>query len=256
MRAMSGRRWRFLLLALAVVAIALAMASNRVRGTAYYLSKSAFAAIEGETPEPVFEVARIEGKGDIRLYLLHGLENDESQWDLSALEAINSMDAQRIYVRLVVDDPSYFNDGGKLYCQAFFGWMAATQAKLNRAAQPSHTYVAGVSYGGLHAILAAGQLDFVDGYIALMPALELGRLPLFEFQSNNHCNPYNFQTYPPGFVSYAKDDDLVGAELIREFAKYFKVPNTALASGGHQVTARQALDARHVMENWAKPDAD
>ncbi|MBX7540896.1 hypothetical protein [Qipengyuania sphaerica] len=216
-----ARRHKLILAVLCFVAFSasLTIASNRVRVGLINLVSTSYAYLSRDVSEPQFTVARVEGTGPNRIYLFHGMMTDEDQWSEAGLEPLDEIDMQRVYVRLVVDDSSYFTDDGARYCDAFRNWMNQTQAKLDAKSPANLTFAAGVSYGGLHSLLAAAELDFIDGFVALIPSFYVSRIPRYRFQSNDRCKPENYADYPDGAIYYITSDFVGSSDIIPQFAR-------------------------------------
>ncbi len=205
-------------------------------GHGYSFIKS---AISAPHPPTFSENEKVIPGGPRRIYLFHGIWDDHTFWDDAPYSEFVKMrsDDQLVIVDLPIAQPHFFKDGGLKYCKAFDAWFRKLDAGLDRTSGRRQPKIAvGVSYGGLHAMLAAGRHSFIDAYAAVSPVIKMSALDEFWFVENDQCQANSGALRKkPGIVTYGTADDRVDTTLIRAFVRD-AAPKAIIYPGrGHDV---------------------
>jgi pimeloyl-ACP methyl ester carboxylesterase len=123
--------------------------------------------------------------------------------------------------------------------------LSLVDAQLDRKyGAPPEKAVAGVSFGGMLAIVAAAGVPAIKRYVALSPVTKLSSLEEYKFQSNDFCSPLVLKPNKPGFITYSKDDARVDAHLIAEAVPSLGASSSVTDGFGHSTSPDQLRDAR------------
>lgn len=183
-----------------------------------------------------FHVSRIKGTSGRRVYLIHGLNEDESAWKLPPYDELTRHLEQAgdeiVFVRLprVVD--SDMMDGGEGYCRSFRKWFDKTDSQLGRARE---TIIVGASWGGWHAMQVA---DKADGLLMFKPVIDPAKLEEFWWIGSADCP---LRRARKSFAVYAPTDTRVGdasAVLDR-----LNIPSITAVRGDHGIEPPDVANA-------------
>lgn len=209
--------------------------------TDYLVAKSFASYAMARSSKPVFRVASVKGHGRVRIYLIHGMKTDHRQWGLAPFNDLQKPGEQVVLIDLPKPTPDFFNDRGAGYCKAFVRWMRQTDAQLDaQYGRPERKSVAGISYGGFHALVAAANMPQLDAYAALSPVTDISVLPEFRWQSNAACSPLTSPPKKRGIIAWSLDDKRVNATLIRVVAKAAHARRLVTNGIGHWTSPAQA----------------
>ena len=221
------RRYAILLTAVASVAATLATPSlerKATSSTGFRLIRSA-AAGRAPAQDPAFMAPpRVMGKNlGVRVYLIHGLPGYLNYWDAPSrqplLDALLLNGAQVVVLKLPDAQQAYFGDGGATYCRAFDAWFDNMTQAIEKQYGEARQYTVGVSYGGLHAMLAAEHPQ-IAGWVAISPVTDISRLAEFRFQSNDKCRADpRVVGSKPGLMIFGRSDQRVGTDLMEAEAR-------------------------------------
>ena len=191
---------------------------------------------------PVTRMQRGKPSGT-RIYLFHGLRSDRSYWGdepyRQFVEARLAKGDELLIPALPYAEAGLFRDGGASYCRAFIQWMRDLDARLPKA---ERTYTAGTSYGALHAAIAAAEMPDVEAYVAIVPVVDISRLPEFWMVSNDRCTQAVYADHmKPGLVIYGDSDERAGSDLIARSVVEAHAESKVYPGLGHETTD-EALD--------------
>lgn len=112
-----------------------------------------------------------------RVYLFSGFPGDKTQWSQEPqISLSNSLDAagyQVVLLAVPVAMPELFVSYGKVYRLEFESYVRSTIEKIDAEYGHRKSFVGGISYGGLHAIMASHMFD---GWFAHLPVVRLDAL--------------------------------------------------------------------------------
>lgn len=175
--------------------------------------------------QPVFDalvqIRSPDGVPRARVFLFPGLRAGQEFWETAPfaefVEQLLRDGNQVVIAGLPYAQASFWKDGGEAYCRQFGGWLAETLRQIEQVhGTVSRQIAAGVSYGGMHAMIAAATLPEVEGFAAVSPVTDVGALNEFWWLTNDQCNPAAFAAglaKKPGFVAYQDRDHRVNGEL-------------------------------------------
>ena len=231
------KRLFFALLAVAL-AVGLIWKREALRFHLFDPGASYASAQRGDVAKPAFNYS-VQPGGNGRLYLIHGINRAPEHWREAPFNGLVQQGYEVVFIHLPPADPAFFNDGGKAYCAAFTQWLDNLDMRLDteRGRQP-RKFIAGISYGGLHAMTAARRLAWVDAYAALSPAVYLRNLSSLRFQSNSECSPLLDPPSTPGIVAWSSDDE-VGADLMQLAAIRANASAVPASGIGHTTSTEQ-----------------
>ena len=114
-----------------------------------------------------------------RIYLFHGLRASSAYWRQDPYNILTFALRHSGYELIAVDLPyvrrAHFVDSGELYCTAFRSSIqriiTAVDAKHGKALQQ---LALGVSWGGLHAMIAANHFGMFERFVAVAPVTSIG----------------------------------------------------------------------------------
>jgi hypothetical protein len=185
-------------LAIAVFAVAavFAVGGGSVRTGAKRL-QSAVDAAKAAPGAPVFDGAVLVRSPATapraRVFLFPGLRTGQEFWAAQPyagfVDDLVHAGHQVVLAALPYAHASFYADGGRVYCDSFRRWLAATMQQLEAAhGKAPRQIAAGVSYGGMHAMIAAA-VPGIHGFAAVSPVTDVGALNEFWWASNEHCGP-------------------------------------------------------------------
>jgi pimeloyl-ACP methyl ester carboxylesterase len=188
-----------------------------------------------------------------RLIMLHGLHGSHTA--LLAIHGAAQMMTdladhgwQVVLFELPYTQAAWFLDGGVAYRRAY-------QAKLEQAmtwadttlGQVTVTVIGGVSFGGLHALMAPSLHPGVTGYLAVLPVVAVGALTEFAGFSTPAFDPRQDVTRLaaiPGHVEWGTSDTRVDYRLTVELV-------AQIIQAGGQVSVREWAGLAHTgLPSW------
>lgn len=159
-----------------------------------------------------------------RIYLMHGLRSTKADFEnepfKSWVDGLKQNNYDIVTFNLPYATEAMFDtDGGAQYKQDFIELMNMVIDAVEAKNGPAAVNIAGgVSWGGLHSLMAVEELDgFFDQYFAYVPVTDL--TALFEFESccsSAHFNPWNDTNALgaiPGYIAWGNMDMRVNYNL-------------------------------------------
>lgn len=164
-------------------------------------------------------------QSDRRVYLFPGLDvNVSADFGEGPLkEMVNRLraGADVVLVPLPVPTACIFDHGGERYRQRFTATLRALVIAMDAAHGARLNIAGGVSYGGLHAMMAAATVDRFSGWFAMLPVVRLDALAEFPDLDVPRFNPLNEAaalSRLPGFLTWGTADDRVNWHLTAQLA--------------------------------------
>jgi hypothetical protein len=180
-----------------------------------------------------------------RVYLFPGLDvNVSADFGSGPLkemvDRLRGWGADVVLLPLPAPRACMFADGGARYRERF---AAAVFAMTDGSRE---NIVGGVSYGGLHAMMAAATSDRFAGWFALLPVTRLDALAEFPGLDVPQFNPLNETAalgLLPGFLEWGTADDRVNWHLTSQLADHLKnVRKTEYPGHAHETTQQNIDD--------------
>jgi hypothetical protein len=192
-----------------------------------------------------------------RVFLYPGSSGEESSWDGPLKVFVDELSAsghEIVFMRTAPLLPCVFaDDGGKSYRRAFASATDLVVKEVEASRGKRRQIVGGVSYGGLHAMMAFALTGRFDAWFASLPVTKLEALdelrPLGAVPSFDPFQETDMLRGSTGFIAWSHNDKRVNDRLAADLAQRIDGPGiTAVqhASDGHVSTDLQV----RVLLGW------
>jgi hypothetical protein len=187
-----------------------------------------------------------------RVYLFHGY-NSPGMWASGIpLDFVNGLraDGHEVVLPVLPDGQTcFFTNGGWQYREQFVAALNAIKASVETSHGPATNIVGGISYGGLHAMMAAASTGHFAGWFAHLPVTRVDALtelsgagdakrfnPFFDVASLKDTN---------GFITWGTADTRVNYLLTISLASQMgTVTQQPYPGQDHSTNAQNVSDMR------------
>lgn len=188
-----------------------------------------------------------------RLILIHGAlypgaNHDNAMMNVPAYKGLVDSLANRGWQVVEFDLPSQpiqnqWADSGKAYRNAFLSKVRQAETWASETYGKADYSVGGISYGGLHALIAAEYLPEFTHYFAVLPVMKIGVLSEFtgrEAPEFDATLRYLNLAEKRGYLAWNTSDERVGYQHTKNLYLGLRklgaaVKDSTYKSGGHSI---------------------
>lgn len=164
----------------------------------------------------------VYGSGDNRVILIHGIWSDKSYWETGYAKELKEKLVENNFQVITFTFPNTTDEtwvnNGLTYRRSYLNYMNWLLKDLDDKYPISgNNIVGGFSFGGLHAMVAASDIEEINNYFAIMPSMDISRV--VKNVSNKNFYPIDSKLInKSGFVISGSKDTLVNYKLSESWA--------------------------------------
>lgn len=200
---------------------------------------------------PSYKLTVPDHSSGVRLLLFPGMPAAVTNYDAppfnTLTDQLTAMGVEITVPALPPPKPCLFSDGGHGYADAFKRrLLQLTQDADHARGRPRVVLAGGISYGGLHAMMAYALADTFAGWFASLPVVSL--TDLTEFKELGAVPAFDPRLQPRligshGMLAWATEDERVNFRQSEALYKQIRSEKvTAFVQSGGHTTTPQTID--------------
>lgn len=177
-----------------------------------------------------------------RVFLIHGMWGSHEMFEIGPYKTLKDALLSQGYEVVSFDCPTFtaslFRDNGSYYKSQLISRLNLAIEQANQAfGHTAKNILGGISFGGMHALVAMAEMPQFEAYFALIPLLQVSKLGYFPNVNNDGFKPEASSLLNrPGYIAWSSDDLVVDYTQAEQF--HMELVNLG-ADITHEVYANQ-----------------